>query len=179
MTLVKSRRTIRAVDIPLPREIEALADAFRKRHPVQCPPLEVETLAGIAGIVDITVSDRISGSALLVGGLAGTYGIVLNRNEGRVRHRFSIAHEIGHRVIHPDRSAHKFLETIAARTRSRNQVETACNYFAGCLLMPREWVNRRAATAESAGELARVFDVSVPAMRVRLREIGLHSLARK
>lgn len=166
-------------DLPTPREVEGLADAFRRRHPVQHPPLGVEALAGIAGIVDITVSDRISGSALLVGSPAGTYGIVLNRAEGRVRHRFSIAHEIGHRVLHPDRSAHQFLETVAARTRSKNPVETACNYFASSLLMPREWVNRRAATADSAGELARVFDVSTPAMRVRLREIGLHALSRR
>lgn len=166
------------MDLLRPHEIEPLADAFRLRHTVQHPPVEIEYLAGLAGILDITVSDRISGSALLVGGLAGTYGIVLNRNEGRVRHRFSIAHEIGHRMIHPDRSAHQFLETVAARTRSRTPIEVACDYFAACLLMPREWVNRRAAVAQNPGELARVFDVSVPAMRARLRELGHNDLAR-
>lgn len=53
-------------------------------------------------------------------------------------------------------------------------IEQLCDYFAACLLMPRTWVkNAYAGGTQEIPKLARLFDVSEPAMRVRLTSIGL------
>lgn len=158
---------------------EALADAFRSRLPATVP-VDLEPLAHLAGIIDVTASDTLpeGTAATLIGGpIDGFYAVMLNRRDSPVRLRFSLAHEIAHRVLNPDRTAHMFREQVAARSE-RNDVERACDYFAACLLMPRALVNEYARSVFTAGELARRFQVSVPAMRARLRELGLHAMAR-
>lgn len=166
-------------DVPTAREIEVLAEAFRRRIPESGPPLDVVEMAALAGIVDITYDD-ISGSAMLVASTAdpNTCGLVLSRREAPVRHRFSIAHEIGHRIVHPDRKAHQFGERIAARKRTeRDPIEWSCDRFAAILLMPRAWVIDHERWATSVRQLARRFEVSEAAMKARLRELGLNRLA--
>jgi predicted transcriptional regulator len=162
------------------REIEALADAFRMRLPQNGPPVDVAGLARVAGITSVAVSDRISGSGLLVSAAGGERGILLNRHETGERQRFTIAHEIGHAVLHPDRSAHEGVEDLAARRprreRSRGLVEWSCDYFAACLLMPRGWINAAAREATGVRSLARMFAVSSPTMRIRLEECGHNRL---
>ena len=56
----------------------------------------------------------------------------------------------------------------------RYNVEQLCEYFAGCLLMPRKWL--RTACADGVGDvvaLANRFEVSPRAMQVRLTQLGL------
>lgn len=98
--------------------------------------------------------------------------VLLNGLEPSVRQRFSLAHEFKHILDH---------QTAAGRPRpvltnpvARRRVEQLCDYFAGCLLMPRPWVK----TAYCSGmqdvvELAHHFDVSSQAMQVRLLQLGL------
>lgn len=160
------------------RETELLADAFRKRLPDSGPPIPIERYAEVAGITEILYDD-ITASAFLVASTddPDTCSLVLNRRDSRTRHRFSIAHEMGHRVVHPDRRAHQFGERIAARSRRRDPVESSCDHFAACLLMPRAWVNEHEVYASSLRGIAKRFEVSEAAMRSRLRELGLNRLA--
>ena len=59
--------------------------------------------------------------------------------------------------------------------RERDQmIERICDYFAGCLLMPRAWVQAGFANGtRHPMDLAQVFGVSPTAMGVRLNQIGL------
>lgn len=161
-----------------PREIELLADAFRRRGRDAGPPIDVEALALIAGIGTIAHDELRGASAVLVEA-GDVMGVVLNRNESMSRRRFSLAHEIAHRVLHPDRRGHVYGDRIASRRRNtaRDPIERACDYFAACLLMPRKWVQEHAAWASSARQLARRFEVSEAAMKARLRECGENRLA--
>lgn len=52
--------------------------------------------------------------------------IVLNRQRNGARLRFSLAHELGHLLLHAN-----------AQRSDRNQMETEANIFAGAFLMPR------------------------------------------
>lgn len=165
-------------DLPDRREIERRADALRSRLPQQGPPVDVDSLLALLGVTDVIVAE-IKQDALLVGSpLEGFLMAVLNRNSAPVRRRFSLAHEAGHLVLDPDRRSQGYLHQVAART-AKDPLERACDYFAACLLMPRDWIQGAAEVASGTQQLARIFYVSQDAMRIRLRELGLHALARR
>jgi Zn-dependent peptidase ImmA (M78 family) len=97
--------------------------------------------------------------------------VLLNAGEPRGRQRFSLAHEFKHIVDH--RFADVIYSGFPDLDRAR-MIEQLCDYFAACLLMPRPWVERAYFSGvQSIPELARAFDVSQPAMQVRLNSIGL------
>jgi Zn-dependent peptidase ImmA (M78 family) len=89
------------------------------------------------------------------------------------RQRFTLAHEIGHHLLG---TAGGFcLDSVKT---AKNRVERACDRFAALLLMPehlvRQWFDDLAANSENrVAIMADRFGVSVWAMRVRLRELGL------
>ena len=100
-----------------------------------------------------------------------TWVIVLNAGEPYVRQRFSLAHEFKHivdhrvvSVIYPD------LPWLSSQRRA----EVVCDYFAGCLLVPKKWL-RAAWTSgmQTEPDLARLFNVSREAIRTRLSQTGL------
>jgi len=90
---------------------------------------------------------------------------------GERRRRFSIAHEIGHFVLHPAQARHERGGTVNEAMRVR---EREADAFAAELLMPQHLV-RQAALEEGvdARRLADRFEVSVAAMSLRLRRLGL------
>jgi Zn-dependent peptidase ImmA (M78 family) len=103
--------------------------------------------------------------------VSGRWVIVLNANEATVRQRFSLAHELKHIVDHI------FADVLYSRIPAADRddwIEHVCDYFAGCLLMPRPWL-KRAWTTESqhVPTLARKFHVSQAAMNTRLAQVGL------
>lgn len=101
----------------------------------------------------------------------GRWVIVLNASEPAVRQRFSLCHELKHIIDHrfvnflyrglPDQERYRFVEGV-------------CDYFAGCLLMPRPAVKRAWTTkTQQLDLLARRFHVSEAAMATRLAQVGL------
>ena len=58
--------------------------------------------------------------------------------------------------------------------RADQQAEQVADYFAGCLLVPRPLLKRAWGNGiQRQDELARAFNVSEQAIRVRLRQTGL------
>ncbi len=96
---------------------------------------------------------------------------MLNGSELPTRQRFSLAHEFKHVLDN------RFIEVLYPPTAGMDRHqrgEQICDYFAGCLLMPRMWLKRSWATdTQDVRTLAGQFDVSQMAMRVRLMQIGL------
>jgi hypothetical protein len=99
--------------------------------------------------------------------------------EGRCR--FTIAHEIAHWRLHDPKEDAPMLCTKASRS-DKPPKEWQADFFAACLLMPREFVQREwsavCASSEEPGfdaisAMARRFDVSEHAMRIRLQELAL------
>jgi hypothetical protein len=113
-----------------------------------------------------------------VGWSKGRWLIVLNRDEPPVRQRFSLAHEAKHLLDAPFGDVlYPAWGAMSAADRS----EQVADHFAACLLMPKQWV-RSAFFNEGISDprrLAARFDVSLPAMRVRLASLGvLHGSTR-
>lgn len=176
---------------------QALLRDFEQRYEaVEAPPVPVERIASaLLGLyVDETDDLRaLPGAPADQGRLSGLLDaeemvIWVDRGEARRspgRRRFTIAHEVGHLLLHVpvvhegfcDRSADiQEIEEdpLAAELPELRQREREANVFARELLMPEFLVNEQArATGFNLPALADRFEVSVPAMRLRLRLLKL------
>src|SRR5947207_9307240 len=82
------------------RTAEAMAEDLLKRHRISTPPVDVAALAVAEGarikreVLDADVS------GLMVRGPDGRVSIGINREHHSNRQRFTIAHEIGHMLLH-------------------------------------------------------------------------------
>lgn len=103
--------------------------------------------------------------------LGDGYAIVLHGDSGERRRRFSIAHEIGHFLLHPARPR---MERGGQVTEAGRLDEREADTFAAELLMPEPLV--RQAVYEQGADVARLADrflVSRAAMQLRLKVLGL------
>lgn len=97
--------------------------------------------------------------------------IVLRGESSERRRRFTIAHEIGHFVLH----AHRLAPERGGRADGTWRLqEHEADQFAADLLMPEDLVRQAALEhGPDAARLADRFDVSRQAMQVRLRAMGI------
>lgn len=102
------------------------------------------------------------GGSITVNG-RNNFTIYLSTITSKRRNNFTIAHELGHYVLHSMLGENK-LE--AKRDDSENSLaEIEANYFAAELLMPES--NLKSEEQDDNVELAKIYDVSVPAMNWR------------
>jgi Zn-dependent peptidase ImmA (M78 family) len=113
--------------------------------------------------------------------------IVVNRSHSRARQRFTIAHEIGHFVLHRtpkdavfvDRAALQFRNQVSSKGLDPNEV--AANHFAAALLMPHSMLEAdlrsidESITAVHVIRLAKKYGVSEQAMNIRLARLDFVS----
>ena len=108
----------------------------------------------------------------------GGYTLFLNSSQPRLRHRFSVAHEVAHLLLTPilgDRSVHR-------RRFSKNQdpfgdqVEYLCNDMAAAILMPagraEQLMSSKEWSAQCVPEIAASFDTSFEAASRRFVELN-------
>ncbi|MDE2482150.1 MAG: ImmA/IrrE family metallo-endopeptidase [bacterium] len=148
-------------------------------------PVDVKQLAKDLGCIvvehDFENDNDVSG--LLIREADKTI-IAVNQANAEVRKRFTIAHEIGHLVMHPGRP---LLVDASVRINARTPTagfatereETEANQFAAALLMPTEEVRDRLKAAHGLSDsaiakMARKFGVSDSAMQFRLVNLGFH-----
>lgn len=167
------------------RAIEDRAAKVLQKAEALRAPVPVDLVAHRLGLVveATTLGDDVSG-VLVVRDGKGTIGV--NQTHPSVRQRFTIAHEIGHYVLHRERSSlfiDKSYTAVYRDTRSSkgdDRPEIQANQFAAALLMPRELV---LAEVEKHGfdlgdeaaleRLAEKFQVSLQAMTYRLSNLGI------
>lgn len=153
---------------------EALAVAEKQAQKLRAA-LDIETAAiasdqlrSIPGVLVEEVGGlKVSGATRQVGDL---WIILVNAQEAPVRRRFTIAHEIKH--ILDDRAVSHLRKNGGCGPYWLT--ERICDYFAACLLMPRPHIKRAYTTiSQDEATLAKMFDVSLDALRIRLQQIGL------
>lgn len=102
-----------------------------------------------------------------------------------MRKRFSIAHEIGHFILH-DENLHVD-EKMRSNVQYRNEYsslgvddhEIEANQFAAEILMPEEMLLKDATKLKDKSpevaieELAKLYDVSIQSMTIRLTRLGV------
>jgi Zn-dependent peptidase ImmA (M78 family) len=151
------------------RIAELQAQRFHELLGNQFPPLSEEAIAQLPKLQVERMSPLpVSGASHWA---QGRWLIVLNGAEPLARQRFSLAHEFKHILDH--RFIGVLYTSVPAVDRAQ-WVEQVCDYFAGCLLMPRPWVKRLYGQGiQRLPDLAVRFGVSQQAMQVRLNQIGL------
>lgn len=102
------------------------------------------------------------------------FRIRINRHDKKARQRFTAAHEIAHYLLHADRIGAGIADNVLYRSKLSNEVEWEANRLAADILMPRRLVRQElekiggVANLEAAEILSEVFEVSLPAMKIRL-----------
>lgn len=163
---------------------ETEAQRVRTLHAADELPVPVEEIATKLGATVVYEAMDRSVSGLLVRDDDSTV-MGINATHPEVRQRFSIAHEVGHLVLHRGRPMvvdHVRLNLRDDRSSAATDYEEIqANAFAAELLMPRDLVLRalRDVDAERSGsearvvsDLAQVFGVSEQAMEYRLVNLG-------
>lgn len=145
-------------------------------------PVDVESLPEKLGIQyrKAYLSHEISG---MLEGRENTFLITVAANDPHTRQRFTLAHELGHYMLHrkligdglDDDRAYRSTEVGKYHnTLIGPREETVANRFAANLLMPlelvvKEWnVRKRDKSPTTVAEMAKLFKVSKRSMDIRL-----------
>jgi IrrE N-terminal-like domain len=139
-------------------------------------PIPVDSIAvDLLGLV-VEEDEALDVSGMLV---PIDHQIWLNGREARQssgRRRFTLAHEVGHWVCHYEqgRVEPRYCRSEEIGVGVGRAREREANAFAADLLMPENLVRREASTLRlNVHALARRFEVSLPAMKVRLQQLSL------
>jgi Zn-dependent peptidase ImmA (M78 family) len=161
-------------------EIEQKIERILTAHGVKSAPVPVEEIAKQNDIsIAKAPSDKFSG--LLFRKENGPAFIALNSSESPVRQRFTIAHELGHYFLHPNKTSF-----VDYRDNKKNILrgpkEVQANQFAAALLMPKRFLEKdvvsfasEGLTEENVALLATRYNVSEDAMKFRLMNLHLGS----
>lgn len=164
------------------RQAERVLAAYWPDGRMPVDPVRIAKAMGVA-VREGPLPPDISGA--LVYQDATTAVIVLEETDAPVRQRFTCAHELGHYVYRTT-----VIRFSAAATLPPNGVvnvdfrdqtkqngtlpeEQFANRFAASLLMPAREIRRHISAGLSTIELAKVFDVSLDAISVRMRSLGI------
>jgi len=108
--------------------------------------------------------------------IGNTWAIYVNRNESEYRKRFTLAHELGHYILHreiPNNSL-AFRDQIFFRDENTSPQEKEANKFAANLLMPQDDFLKAIKDGDNPIlKLADKFKLSTAAVRYRAYQLGL------
>lgn len=154
-------------------EIEKKAEEVLKDANVRSIPVPIEDVAYSLKI-KISKAPSTDFSGLLIR-KDGHALIGVNSSEAMVRQRFTIAHELGHFFLHPQKDTFVDYRKEVKGGEVRSPREKHADMFAAALLMPRESLLKdfkrmaKDGFSESLiGVLAKQYAVSEDAMRIRL-----------
>jgi len=150
--------------------VERLAQKYLKMGNVRCPPVST----GLVMLFDQqhTVEVRQLPLKAYHGAIWSQkdgWVVQLKDSDASATKRFSLFHEAFHILAH-SRTSPVF--------RKRGSIigsfnEMLADYFAVCMLMPREWIRQKGAEVKDLDRLAEIFAVPKSAMCIRLRQLGL------
>lgn len=150
------------------------------------PPIDVEFLVRAQGALLTSApnnDDTVSGFILRVPGSPAVIGV--NANHPPVRRRFTLAHELGHLLLHAGTELH--IDRFVMRMRDErtsegtDEAEIEANRFAAEILMPEDFLRSdlnelgpvTADDEEAITWLAKRYGVSKQAMTIRLTSLKL------
>jgi Zn-dependent peptidase ImmA (M78 family) len=177
-----------ASNLRLKRVAETASELLRLAE-VKKAPTDLDKVLITAGIraESADLGEDISG---LLSIQKGKGMIAYNKDQLEVRQRFTIAHELGHFLLHKSEGEDTIFvdkdfivkyRSNKAYTETEMRQEQEANAFAASLLMPRELIFNELAKPERQNlsendlieRLALEFKVSVPAMTFRLSNLNI------
>ena len=129
----------------MPRRAELAASGFSPITASAGPPVNPEALATAEGIWSSDAGSRTRTSPGILFRDGDHHVIGVNSAHPPVRQRFTIAHELGHRALHPGR---ELILDVPVRVNLRDKTssmasdieEIEANAFAAALLMPQQMI---------------------------------------
>lgn len=147
-------------------EQEKIIQSYQQNFPVKMMPI-----ARALGVPVYNVSgwpNDISG--MIKNNPDNGFEIYINKDHPETRRRFTIAHEIGHFLLHKDLIGDGIVDDGLYRSSLSTSIEREANQFAADLLMPWGLLNLAMSKGHnSIPELAKAFEVSEHAMSIRLQ----------
>ena len=167
----------------IPRqEIEQRAKDVLRQHGLESIPIDPVVLANRLGIKVFNAKFSDDNLVGMIAKQGKDVTMLVNQSDPPARKRFTIAHELGHHFLHlledgefVDGEANLFREeraNVEEMTPDRRQ-EVQANMFAAALLMPEDEVRKAWSDLHSVADLAKMFNVSVEAMGIRIDQLGL------
>lgn len=149
--------------------------AILRRHTAEYP-VKVGELATELGlkVVRTPLPPKISGLIKPSADAPAGFEIRVNKYESPERQRFTVAHEVAHFLLHRDEIGSGVVDSIMYRSNLTSRKEAEANKLAADIVMPAKAVGRELErlggrrTDDVVEELAAMFRVSVPAMKIRL-----------
>lgn len=130
------------------------------------PPVDVEMIARRMGVALVPASDPEWAGMVYSEGNTAT--IWVRSTDPQPRRRFTIAHELGHLILHDEKTLFRDATFLGSKA------EAQANGYAAGLLMPLWMVTPHARRLRyDVDALARLFDVSEQAMAIRLERVGV------
>lgn len=144
-----------------------------KTAKITAPPVDLEQVTHACGLAYEEVDYFPDDVDALIVTTEGRSVAVVNRNQSITRRRFSLAHELGHFVLHKDQSVLEESVSIDAPPTGDDPdggsiAEREANFFAGELLVPLHFLKKAFAPGMTAADLARVFEVSEAVVSIAL-----------
>jgi Zn-dependent peptidase ImmA (M78 family) len=164
------------------KSIEEFARQTLKDHDMYSIPVDPVVLANKMGI---RVSNAVFSDPSLSGMIAkrGNHSSILVKDDDALnRKKFTIAHELGHMLLHLkvedgefiDKADYFRTEFFKATEMNENKgQEVEANQFAAALLMDSELIKQCWPEIQSSDSMADLFKVSKEAMEYRLNHLGL------
>jgi len=155
-------------------QVESIADEIHTQlYKEEDEIINVVEIAKQLGF-DVYSSNFSSDIAGMVINSKDKHAIYVNQSDIIERQRFTIAHEIGHIILHHNIKESEFEEVDY---RGKNKVfepkEYEANNFAAALLMPRKKAIEIWKEIEDLDDFAVKFKVSKMAAAIRLQNLGL------
>ncbi|HCH0957968.1 TPA: ImmA/IrrE family metallo-endopeptidase [Vibrio parahaemolyticus] len=139
-------------------------------------PIKIGSIAKSFGIVvkRATLKPGISG---MIKESNGIVEIKISRHDSIERQRFTLAHEIAHFLLHRDKVGDGIEDSMLFRSSLSNTLEAQANRLAADIAMPFSLINEvkfpEGTRLEiKIEEIARVSELSIPAIEVRLSKKG-------
>jgi IrrE N-terminal-like domain len=148
-----------------------IVDPFLRDAPVRLSALA--TALGLR-VISAQLPSGISGEIRPDPESRAGFSIRVNKNDPARRQRFTVAHEIGHYLLHRNEIGDGITDDVLYRSSLSDSREAQANRLAADLLMPDRlvefWKDRATALNEEniVSFLADKFNVSTAAMKIRL-----------
>jgi Zn-dependent peptidase ImmA (M78 family) len=168
------------------KHISGVVNRLLNQHGIQAAPVPVEDIARSLGarVERTPADDELSGFLYQQKNSKLTI-IGVNENHHPNRQAFTIAHELGHSLLHDVDDVHvdrnfRIKLRNSASSKGENVEEMEANLFAAELLMPTSFLKKDLKTIEDVdlvdegviSKLAGRYGVSTQAMTIRLSHLG-------
>lgn len=152
------------------RLVEMLAQKYLKKGKDHGPPVPAE----LVQLFDTERAVEVHSIPLktyhgAIWRLEDRWIIQLKGGDTPLMRRFILFHETFHVLAHG-----QCIPVFKKRGVEQGRFnEVLADYFAACILMPREWVREKWLEVKDTDRIAEIFDVPKPVMVIRLRQLGL------